>query len=99
VGIPAATRVARQTGIKDPQFVVIDEVAGQFITLIGAPVSWKTLLLGFILFRVLDTTKPPPIRQLERLPEGTGIVLDDIGAGLYALVIMQLLLHYGVVGR
>lgn len=99
VGIPAATRVAREAGIKDPQFVVIDEVVGQFITLIAVPVSWKTLLLGFILFRVLDTTKPPPVRQLERLPEGTGIVLDDIGAGLYALLIMQLILHYGVVGR
>ena len=99
VGIPAATRVARETGIKDPQFVVIDEVVGQFITLIAVPVSWKTLLLGFILFRVLDTTKPPPVRQLERLPEGTGIVVDDIGAGLYALMIMQVLLHYGVVGR
>jgi phosphatidylglycerophosphatase A len=96
-GIPAATRVARELGREDPGCVVIDEVAGQLITLIAVPVSWKTLLLGFILFRAFDTTKPPPIRQLERLPEGTGIVVDDIGAGLYALVIMQVLLHYRVI--
>lgn len=95
VGIPAATRVARQTGLHDPQFVVIDEVAGQLITLAAAPVSWKTLLAGFILFRAFDIVKPPPVRQLERLPEGTGIVLDDVGAGLYALVVMQILLHIG----
>jgi phosphatidylglycerophosphatase A len=95
IGIPAATRIARETGIKDPQMVVIDEVAGQLITLIAAPVSWKTLLAGFILFRAFDTTKPPPVRQLERLPEGTGIVVDDIGAGVYALIIMQILLLCG----
>lgn len=95
VGIPAATRIARETGLHDPQFVVIDEVAGQLITLVAAPVSWKTLLAGFILFRAFDIVKPPPIRQLERLPEGTGIVLDDVGAGLYALTVMQILLHVG----
>src|SRR5436309_15543383 len=93
IGIPAATRIARATGLKDPQVVVIDEVAGQLITLIAVPVSWKTLLVGFILFRAFDTTKPPPVRQLESLPEGTGIVVDDIGAGLYALIVMQVLLH------
>src|SRR5215469_1231864 len=81
VGIPAATRVARELGREDPGCVVIDEVAGQLITLIAAPVSWKTLLVGFILFRALDTTKPPPLRRLEQLPEGTGIVVDDIGRG------------------
>ena len=93
-GIPAATRVARAFGLKDPQFVVIDEVAGQLITLIAVPVSWKSLLLGFILFRGFDIVKPPPVRQLEQLPEGLGIVIDDVGAGLYALLIMQVLLHF-----
>jgi phosphatidylglycerophosphatase A len=96
VGIPAATRVARATGLEDPQFVVIDEVAGQLITLIAVPVSWKTLLTGFILFRAFDILKPPPVRQLERLPEGAGIVVDDVGAGLYALAVMQTLLHFGL---
>jgi phosphatidylglycerophosphatase A len=96
VGIPAATRVARASGRKDPQFVVVDEVAGQLVALIAVPLAWKTFLVGFILFRVFDMWKPFPIRRLERLPEGTGIVVDDLGAGLYALAIMHLLLHFGL---
>ncbi|MGD0988643.1 MAG: phosphatidylglycerophosphatase A [Candidatus Sulfotelmatobacter sp.] len=96
VGIPAATRVSRDSRTKDPQFVVIDEVAGQLVALIGVPLAWKSFLAGFILFRVFDILKPPPVRQLEALPEGAGIVLDDLAAGLYALVIMHLLLHFGL---
>ena len=96
IGIPAATRVARACSKKDPQFVVIDEVAGQLIALIAVPLAWKTFLAGFILFRVFDILKPPPVRQLEKLPEGTGIVLDDVAAGLYALAVMQLLLRSGL---
>lgn len=99
VGIPAATRVARASGVKDPQFVVIDETAGQLITLIGAPLAWKSFLAGFILFRAFDIVKPPPVRQLERLPEGTGIVVDDVAAGLYGLAVMRLLLHFNLLGR
>lgn len=96
IGIPAATAVSRAYRSKDPQFVVIDEVAGQLITLIAAPVSWKSFLLGFILFRGFDILKPPPVRQLERLREGVGIVVDDVAAGLYALLVMQLLRHFGL---
>ena len=96
MGIPAATRVARASGLKDPQFVVIDEVAGQLVALIAVPFAWKTFLAGFILFRGFDIVKPPPVRQLERLPEGTGIVLDDVAAGLYSLIVMHLLLHFGL---
>jgi len=96
VGIPAATLVARASGSKDPQFIVIDEAAGQLVALIAVPFAWKTFLAGFILFRVFDILKPFPIRRLERLPEGTGIVVDDLGAGLYALSIMHLLLHFGL---
>ena len=95
-GIPAATGVARVSETKDPPFVVIDEVAGQLIALIAVPVAWKTFLAGFILFRVFDIVKPPPVRWLERLPQGTGIVLDDVAAGIYALGVMQLLLHFGL---
>lgn len=93
IGIPAATQVARASAIKDPQFIVIDEVAGQLIALIAVPLAWKTFLAGFILFRAFDIVKPPPVRQLEKLPDGSGIVLDDVAAGIYALVIMQLLLR------
>jgi len=99
IGIPAATLVARASGLKDPQFVVIDEVAGQLVTLIAVPLAWKTFLVGLILFRVFDILKPPPVRQLERLPEGTGIVVDDLGAGLYALACMHLLMHFGLLIR
>jgi len=99
IGIPAATRVARASRLKDPQFVVIDEVAGQLITLIAAPITWQSLLLAFILFRGFDIVKPPPVRLLERLPEGVGIVIDDVGAGLYALAVMQIVLHFGLLPR
>jgi phosphatidylglycerophosphatase A len=96
IGIPAATLEARGCGKKDPQHVVIDEVAGQLVTLVACPIVWQALLAGFILFRVFDITKPPPIRSLEKLPEGTGIVVDDLGAGVYGLIVLQLLLHCGV---
>ena len=96
VGIPAATRVSRASARKDPGFVVIDEVAGQLISLIAVPLAWQSFLAGLILFRAFDILKPPPVRQLERLPEGTGIVLDDVAAGIYALALMQLLLHLGL---
>jgi len=96
IGIPAATRVARASATEDPQFVVIDEVAGQLIALIAVPLEWQTFLAGFILFRAFDIVKPPPVRRLEKLPEGAGIVLDDVAAGIYALAGMQLLLRSGL---
>jgi phosphatidylglycerophosphatase A len=96
IGIPAATQVARSSGTKDPQFVVIDEVAGQLVALIGVPLAWKSFLASFILFRIFDIVKPPPVRQLEALPEGAGIVLDDVAAGFCALGVMHLLLHFGL---
>jgi len=96
IGIPAATQVARGFGTKDPQFVVIDEVAGQLVALIAVPLAWKSFLVGFILFRIFDIVKPPPVRQLEALPEGAGIVLDDVAAGFYALGVMHLFLHFGL---
>lgn len=84
VGIPAATLVARASALKDPGFIVIDEVAGQWIALLGSPADWRHALIALVLFRLFDITKPFPARQLERLPEGWGIVFDDVAAGLYA---------------
>ena len=92
-GIPPSTVVARESGREDPGFVVIDEVAGQMIALIGTPLTWKYLLASFILFRGFDIVKPFPLRRLESLPEGTGIMMDDVGAGLYAVLLLQLWLH------
>lgn len=85
IGVPAATIAERESGRTDPGFVVIDEVIGQWIALIGSPVNWPHALIALILFRVFDITKPFPVRRLERLPAGSGIVFDDVAAGLYAL--------------
>jgi phosphatidylglycerophosphatase A len=86
LGVPAATIAARESGRKDPGFVVIDEVAGVWIALLGAVYhpDWKHIALGFLLFRVFDIWKPIPVRNLEKLPDGWGIVFDDLAAGLYA---------------
>jgi phosphatidylglycerophosphatase A len=91
LGVPAATIVARESGRKDPQFVVIDEVAGQAITLLFTPFDLPHALIALILFRLFDITKPFPVRQLENLPEGWGIVFDDVAAGLYALGVASLI--------
>ncbi|MGA7340250.1 MAG: phosphatidylglycerophosphatase A [Terracidiphilus sp.] len=89
-GVPAASIVERQSGRHDPGFVVIDEVAGQWIALLFCPPDWAHALIALVLFRLLDIAKPFPIRRLERLPEGWGIVFDDVAAGLYALGIASL---------
>jgi phosphatidylglycerophosphatase A len=91
ISIPAATIVARESGREDPGHVVIDEVAGQLIALIAIPADWQHAAISLILFRLFDILKPPPIRQLERLPAGTGIMLDDVAAGLFALAVAQLI--------
>jgi phosphatidylglycerophosphatase A len=121
IGVWSAARAATYAGIKDPQFVVIDEVAGQHLALllplipIALPhltahmdlsdftiffalslVNWKYLLLGFILFRVFDIWKPWPIRQLEKLPGGWGIMADDWMAGIYAAILLRVALHFGL---
>jgi phosphatidylglycerophosphatase A len=93
IGIPAATRVEQDSGREDPGFVVIDEVAGQLIPLLFLTPDWPHAVLALLLFRFFDILKPPPIRRLESLPTGTGIIVDDLAAGLYALLLTQLLSH------
>jgi len=88
-GIWAADVVARVNRAKDPQIVVVDEVVGQWMTLAGATaLNWKSWLLAFVLFRLFDIWKPPPVRQLERLPGGLGIVADDAMAGIYGALVL-----------
>lgn len=85
----AADVMARETGLADPQIVVIDEVVGQWITLAGAwHLNWKSWCAAFVLFRIFDIWKPVPVRQLERLHGGAGIVLDDAMAGVYAALVL-----------
>jgi phosphatidylglycerophosphatase A len=87
----ASTRTARAVNAKDPGIVVVDEVIGQWISLAGAQaLNWKTYLAAFALFRLFDIWKPAPVRQLEKLPEGLGIVADDVMAGVYAALVLFL---------
>jgi phosphatidylglycerophosphatase A len=100
IGVIVATRAARHAQIEDPPWVVIDEVSGQLITYYLffwiLPLNWKSWLLGFILFRILDIWKPFPARQLERLPGGWGIMADDWMAGIYAAIVLRVALHFRV---
>lgn len=87
----ASTATARLRGLKDPQIVVVDEVLGQWVALGGAAaLSGLHLWAAFALFRIFDITKPWPVRRLERLPEGVGIVADDLAAGVLAALVLLL---------
>jgi phosphatidylglycerophosphatase A len=94
VGISASSVVEQESGIQDPGFVVIDEVAGQLTALVFMPVEVWHALLALALFRFFDILKPPPVRQLERLHGGVGIMMDDVAAGLYALLIGLIVHHW-----
>jgi phosphatidylglycerophosphatase A len=98
VGVWAATQVVRHTGIKDPQIVCIDEAAGVLITLAAAPYTWQGVLASVVLFRVFDQLKPWPARQAEQLPEGWGVVLDDVLAGLWGVAVVLALRALGWLG-
>ncbi len=94
IGIPAATRVGQESGREDPGHVVIDEVAGQWLTLAVCRPDWPHALAALALFRLFDITKPWPIRKLEALPGGWGIMLDDLAAGLFALIVLLVIQHW-----
>lgn len=96
VGVWAAGEVERETGGHDPQIVVIDEVAGMLIALLPATPSFTSILVAFVLFRLLDAGKPWPVSALERLPGGYGIMFDDVGAGLLSAGAILLLRMVGV---
>ena len=88
-GIWAAGYTSRQRGVKDPGFVVVDEVIGQWVTIAGATsLNWKSWLSAFVLFRAFDIWKPFPVRRLEALPGGIGIVADDVMAGVYGALVL-----------
>jgi phosphatidylglycerophosphatase A len=90
--IRAATIVATESKRKDPQFVVVDEVLGQWFTLAGAlRFDFLTFLMAFALFRLFDIWKPPPIRLIEQIPGGAGIILDDMMAGAYGALVLFLM--------
>jgi len=88
-GVWAAGRAERLLGGKDPGPVVVDEIAGQLVTLLFLPITAPVLVVGFALFRVLDVVKPWPARRLEGLAGGSGIMADDLMVGLYANLILH----------
>lgn len=94
IGIPAASTVEKESGRQDPGHVVIDEVAGQLTALLFVPLEAWHVVLAFALFRFFDILKPPPVHQLERLHGGLGIMVDDLGAGIYALIVALIVHHW-----
>lgn len=88
LGTVAAQRVEPAWG-KDHQRVVIDEVAGMWLAMLGVPITGVSLLAGLVLFRFFDIRKPLGIRRLEQVPGGAGVMLDDVLAGLYANLLLQ----------
>jgi len=89
VGTWAADRAAAHLGASDPGPVVVDEIAGQLVTLMFVPIAPRVLIAAFLLFRALDVIKPWPANRLEALPGGSGIMADDLMAGLYANLLVQ----------
>ena len=89
LGVAAAGHVARRLGIEDPGLVVVDEVVGMWVSLLGVPFTGVTAIAGFLLFRVFDVFKPYPARDLESLPGGWGIMCDDVMAGVYANLLLR----------
>ncbi len=92
VGVFAAARVARRVGLEDPGIVVVDEVLGMWLSILGLPFTPLVVILGFLLFRVLDILKPYPAAALEHLPGGWGIMADDVAAGIYANLLLRVFL-------
>ena len=91
-GVAAGGRLASRMKVEDPGRVVIDEVAGMWVTLLFLPFDWRTALVGFVAFRIMDVVKPWPARQMEDLPGGWGIMADDLMAGVYANLLTRVVL-------
>jgi phosphatidylglycerophosphatase A len=91
VAVWVAHLAEQQLQQKDPGCIVIDEIAGMCVALVGIPFSWTTGLAGFFMFRIFDIIKPPPVRQLERhLKGGWGVVMDDVAAGAMTHIVLRI---------
>jgi phosphatidylglycerophosphatase A len=89
-GVWASTRYTREMRVEDPRTMVIDEVLGQWLALFLLPPSWSLIILAFILFRIFDVLKPLFIRRAESFSEGWGIMLDDVLAGIYTSILINI---------
>lgn len=95
IGITICQKASDELGVHDHGGIVWDEFVGLWITMLFAPVSWASAILGFLLFRFFDVLKPWPIKAIdEKISGGFGIMFDDIIAGIFALIALQLVLHY-----
>lgn len=101
LSVPVSTAMEKRLGSKDPQSVVIDEIAGYFVAVAALPIPmfpesrfFLYAVLAFVLFRIFDIWKPFPIRQLQGIPSGWGIVIDDIIAGVYANILLRFFIHF-----
>lgn len=94
IGVFVSSEYSSELGKKDPRKIVIDEACGQLLVLFQLPTSLFLLLLGFFLFRLFDIIKPYPIKKVEDLKKGWGIMTDDIVAALYAIIILRLFLLF-----
>lgn len=99
ISVPICTRAARLLGKKDPGAIVLDEIASLPIVVWGLDTSHVSIwVAAFVLHRVFDITKPPPVRSVERLPTGSGIVADDCVAALYAHLVLRACVWAGLLG-
>ena len=95
-GIWICGKTAEDMQVHDDSSIVWDEVAGLLITMWAVPLSWQTMLLGFLLFRFFDILKPWPISYLDKhVHGGFGIMVDDVLAGVFALICLHTTLHFG----
>ena len=93
VAVAAAHRAEKIRGTSDPGCIVIDEIAGMAVTLVGLPITPVMVVAGFILFRALDILKPPPIRTIDKnVSGGLGVVMDDVVAGIAGNILLRLVL-------
>lgn len=93
IGIFVSNQVIQKTGKNDPSEVVIDELAGQWLALMGLPHAFGYAIAAFVIFRILDIAKPFPIKQLEKFPKGWGVMLDDFAAGLITCGLINLFIY------
>ena len=94
IGTWAAGAADNVLGAKDSPTIVIDEIAGYLIALFLVPDGWRYVAAGFFLFRIFDIIKPYPLKNFEKAPGGVGVMLDDIGAGIYTNLVLQAAVFY-----
>ena len=94
IGIVVSNIIIDQSGNHDPSYIIIDELVGQWLALLFLPEGFFNIAIAFILFRFFDIIKPWPIRLIEKLPKGLGVMSDDLTAGLITLVLIQVINIY-----